>query len=597
MAEALEDEEHAIRQDPRNAPIPLTGGVRVEADAFGATYRFSSGRRVRARVGTEVVFLTGEGAWAATVARPPRRRNAQYDVVLRFGRDFGVHAPTGDLATDTAWMKRRLARGILNPSPGNNEALARAAIAIAAPLPSAELPGDISATVPDEVTGDQREAVELSLTRPVAHVWGPPGTGKTFTMGRCAAAHAALGRTVLVVAPSNAAADVAALQVASLMEGHPGFEQGLVLRVGPVQNPELRRLYGDRVELTRLAARMAGKRGDAKALAKWLLAGCQVVITTIQRTYLTRAVAERRYDVLLIDEAGMCTLPEVYAAARLANQHVTVFGDFRQLPAVVTATTPAAHRWLCCDPFQAHSLYAAVLEDRPTPGMVMLREQRRMADPIRRVVSEGWYGNALTTHHSVIRRPVPFSDRWNSVTLLDTARLSPRAQIDGGDRTNPVHAGVVGALLDELIDYGDLRPEASEEPSVSLLTPYCGQADLLYDLGRGRQLRRALRVSTVHGAQGDEADAIILDLSDARGAPLSGFLRGRRMEDVGSRLLNVAISRARHRLFVVADTEFLRREAPRDGAVHLLLHLLEEHGAVEDAVTLLQNHPERRMAS
>src|SRR5690606_24244207 len=131
--------------------------------------------------------------------------------------------------------------------------------------------------------------------------------------------------------------------------------------------------------------------------------------------------------------------------------------------------------------------------------------------PIQRVVSEGWYGHALTTHRSVLRRPVPVSDRWNSVTLLDTAGLRPRAVVNDGDRTNPVNATVVGALRDELVDYGDLQPQSPDGPSVALLTPYCGQADQLYQVARQRQLHRALRVSTTHGSQGDEADAVVLD--------------------------------------------------------------------------------------
>jgi hypothetical protein len=47
---------------------------------------------------------------------------------------------------------------------------------------------------------------------------------------------------------------------------------------------------------------------------------------------------------------------------------------------------------------------------------------------------------------------------------------------------------------------------------------------------------------------------------------------------------------------VVADTDFLLREAPRDGAVRMLLHLLNEHGAIEDAAALIRTRPDRRIA-
>jgi hypothetical protein len=596
MIEALADEVQAIRQDLRHSPIPLSGGERIEADAFGATYRFHAAGRPRVRVGAEVAIRIANDTWPGTIARRTRRLNDGHEIIIRLSRDFGPHAPAGELLSDTSWMKARLAEHLGQPEPGSNSLLAAAAIGLVRTPPLLDTPATRNTILEGELSEDQQRAVALSLALPVAHVWGPPGTGKTRTMAHCAAEHAAAGRIVLVAAPSNAAADTAALQLASLLQDHPRFDQGILLRIGSVESPELRARYGDCVELPRVAERLAGTFGDPRAVARRLLADCQIVVTTIQRTYLMRALATMHFDVLLLDEAAMCILPDAFAAARLAANRVTFFGDFRQLPAVVTANTMAAHQWLRRDPFEAHGLAEAVLEDRPAPGMVMLREQRRMAEPICRLVSEGWYGGALTTHRSVRERSTRFSDRWNTVTLLDTSRLRPQTIMNGRERSNPVHAAVLGALLDELIDYGDLAPQSADSPSVMLLTPYCGQADLLYQEGRLRRLGRGARASTVHGAQGCEAEAVVLDLADASGAKLSGFLRARRFDDVGARLLNVALSRSRQRLFVIADCEFLLRHAPKDGAVHLLLSLLEEQGALEDAADLMRNRRHERIA-
>jgi superfamily I DNA and/or RNA helicase len=277
----------------------------------------------------------------------------------------------------------------------------------------------------------------------------------------------------------------------------------------------------------------------------------------------------------------------VFAAASLVDTHVTLFGAGRQLPAVVTATTDAARHWLGRDPFQAHHLHERVLAGEPVSGAVMLTQQRRMAPPIARIVSEGWYGGQLTSDPSLRRRRSPFSDARSTVTLIDTSALHPRTVLAGRERTNPVHAEVVGALLDELVECSETVPGVHNTPRIAVLTPYCGQADVLHQVVRRRRLTRSVRASTVHGAQGDEWDAVILDLSDAAGCALSPFLRARRFEDVGARLLNVAISRARHRLYVVADVAFLRARAPRDGAVHLLLTLLEEHGDIQDAAEMM----------
>jgi superfamily I DNA and/or RNA helicase len=333
------------------------------------------------------------------------------------------------------------------------------------------------------------------------------------------------------------------------------------------------------------------------ATADRLLQNCRIVVTTIQRAHLDRRVAARRYDVLLVDEAGMCSLADVFAAASLVATHVSVFGDGRQLPAVVTATTDAARQWLGRDVFQAHHLHERILGGEAVPGAGMLTQQRRMAPPIARIISEGWYDGRLTSDPILRRRRGPFSDTRSTVTLIDTSALHPQTVLAGRERTNPVHAEVIGALLDELIEAAKPSPGADAAPRIAVLTPYCGQVDVLHQLVRRRRLRHFVHMSTVHGAQGDEHDAVILDLTDAPGSRLSPFLRARRFEDVGARLLNVAISRARHRLYVVADVAFLRARAPRDGAVRMLLALIEQHGAVEGAAGLMRNRPHRRIAS
>jgi hypothetical protein len=587
MVEALEDEVSAMGRDPRHAPIALSGGAIVDGNALGHTYRFTAAQRPRVREGGEVVFRTGGIELPATVESPVRRHGRQYAVLLRFAQGLGAAAPVGELMADTSWMKRRLARFLLDSVATRNMRLASATIGIA-PMP--ERDGDRASLPPDldmVLDEDQCAAVDASLNHSLSLVWGPPGTGKTFTLAHCACAHAALGRTLLVVAPSNGAADIAALQIARVLGRDPRLDRGFLLRAGPVMNPQLRHEYGDQVELGRVALRLAGAHGDAQKMAERLLRSCRILVTTIQRSYLNRHVAARPYDVVLVDEAGMCSLADVFAAASLAGTHVSLFGDGRQLPAVVTATTDAARQWLGRDVLQAHQVHERVLGGESVPGVVMLTQQRRMARPIACIVSEGWYGGLLTSERTLGSRPNPFTDTRSTVTLIDTSALLPRTVLADRERTNPRHAEVIGALLDELAEGVASSPAADNAPRIAVLTPYCGQEDVLHQLVRRRRMGRFVRVSTVHGAQGDEWDAVILDLSDASGARLSPFLRARRFEDVGARLLNVAISRARHRLFVVADLAFLRREAPRDGAVHLLLALLEEHGGVLDTAELM----------
>lgn len=76
--------------------------------------------------------------------------------------------------------------------------------------------------------------------------------------------------------------------------------------------------------------------------------------------------------------------------------------------------------------------------------------------------------------------------------------------------------------------------------SIIAVTPFVAQA------ARHENFLGNVPASTVHAYQGSEADVVILDLADAPGAAVSKFCLAETISDEGSRLLAVAVSRARH---------------------------------------------------
>src|SRR5262249_59093829 len=77
----------------------------------------------------------------------------------------------------------------------------------------------------------QREAVGSALGRDLTFVWGPPGTGKTRTLGTLATELHRRGRSVLLVSHTNAAVDQALLHVKEAT-GAAELVAGKVLRLG-----------------------------------------------------------------------------------------------------------------------------------------------------------------------------------------------------------------------------------------------------------------------------------------------------------------------------------------------------------------------------
>ena len=73
-------------------------------------------------------------------------------------------------------------------------------------------------------------------------IWGPPGTGKTYTMAQIAKEGLQKGKSVLIVAHSNVSVDGVIKQTAAVLR-NAGMEsllaEGKVLRYGYVRDEEL----------------------------------------------------------------------------------------------------------------------------------------------------------------------------------------------------------------------------------------------------------------------------------------------------------------------------------------------------------------------
>lgn len=467
---------------------------------------------------------------------------------------------------------------------------------------------DVDDQLLDELNERQRDIVRAALCRRAAYVWGPPGTGKSTTLAALVHAHVVSGRRVLVVAPSNAAADVIAIALASRLATSSEFDRGLMLRAGPRPSRELQRRYGAMVVPQEIVQRLAAERFDrdrttlereitdiesfltteldagARDNSRRRLAAartalhrldrdemafverafddlferCQVAVTPVHNIYLSKQV-RGPFDVVVVDEASMVQLPQLYLAAGLAQHSVVIAGDFQQLPAPVVHRAPMEVPWLATDVFSRVGIPDDVAREDDPDYLLMLTEQYRMAPKICDLVSDLFYSGRLTTATEVKRRPVRGPREFGPLVLVDTGGLSPRANVPKGthSRTNAAHVRLAKDLVPML-----LNDEGSDVSSdLLVISPYSAQVQLLYSAlaPERRRLGGRLRVSSIHRAQGAEAGTVIVAIDDAPGAPVSRFMAARDWRSPGSRLLNVAISRARDRVVMLADVAYLER--------------------------------------
>ena len=404
----------------------------------------------------------------------------------------------------------------------------------------------------------QRLAVALALAaQDYLLVQGPPGAGKTSTIANMVRALRARGERVLLASFTNRAVD-AMLDALSAQDRHEAVRLGSAAATSPHLRPLLL--------IERAAA--AGLNEPAEIGA--LLDGAGIVAATVA------TLAGRGYDdatgfgVAIVDEASQLTVPDVLAALRLAQRFILV-GDDKQLPPVVRSDDAAN-----TDDGLATTLFT-LLQRRPenetdslpwvlgsgVDGVVMLQQQYRMNAEICDFPSREWYGGALQPGTPEVAAgrlaldlalvPAPLR------AVLDPARpvvdVNANANVDidvaaaahDAPHTSRAEAARIRELCAALVAGGVPARE------IGIIAPYRAQVALIRNLLREAGLE-GIVTDTVDRFQGSERAAMLLSLvgdATATGRMEQGHGQGHLLQD--PRRLNVALTRARHKLIVVSS--------------------------------------------
>lgn len=554
MVRGLADELDAVERRGGSSYVVVSSGTRIGGSG-GFRYRFpvTDGRTGGLRPGAEVGFDDGTDLVGGVVIY----RGSDH-VMVALNDDVGPRTLPGRLIADSRWLllaqKRRLQTIdslVRSGSAAFNVRTAlRAAgiddLSVRAPITTPACP---SPTLNDE----QRQLIETAHDCLTTVLWGPGGTGKTYTLIELVSSLVAGGLRVLYLAPTNLSVDGLLESGESRFSQQSWWRDGAIVRLGPSDGVTLPGPLRDRYFLERVVARRLGERCDDwsryRRECERVVRHAHVIAATIHQSYLSPLLTDGAWDVLIVDEASMVAGATLYAAAGLARR-VVIAGDFRQLSPIALSNSVAARAWLRRDPFDVFGVPDAIAHGDYPDYLVMLRQQFRMAPDIASLASAA-YDHQLTTHPSVLNRtPGPFGS--DAVLYVDTHAARPRVAITrGGSRSNLVHADMLCELLHTSLTQHVLSRDQLRE--VLVLTPFVAQAHLLQTTLRQRLGRAAPAVRTIHRAQGREADVVILDLTDASNRSVSRFFTANDYRAENARLLTVAITRARKHLVVLGD--------------------------------------------
>lgn len=348
--------------------------------------------------------------------------------------------------------------------------------------------------------------------------------------------------------------------------------------------PRLRQLAaGNQKEITELEQRyeqvLSTMRKEKSQISRGIIREAKVVAATLAMARMNREVRERDYDFVIVDEVAFACPPEVLFAASRAREGVTLLGDFMQNAPIVPerfaperSKDPVVQRWYQQDCFALFGIRdgQSALAD---PGCVTLTTQYRFGEVINALANQVAYDGMLQ-----VGRESTGDAAAQKVVLIDVDGLGDK--LAGVRRIKRGGAGwwPVGGLLARALaeQQAQRAEEAGESASLTagILVPYKLQQELVQDFLNESGASPQIEVGTSHRFQGREFDTVVFDLiEDGAGWVANGDRYGNSYQAGGVRLFNVGITRARQRLYLIANGSAVMRS--RQGPLLAVRKLLD----------------------
>ncbi|TKC14823.1 DEAD/DEAH box helicase [Robertmurraya kyonggiensis] len=459
-----------------------------------------------------------------------------------------------------------------------------------------------------KIKSNVHELILRSKYNPVTFVWGPPGTGKTYTLARTAANKYLQQKKVLILSHSNQAVDVLMGELTDFIKKKDQFREGDVLRFGgnaqdmltahleittgqlmekkdPLLAQDRERLIEERRNLKKDLASSFNKRDSdqlleleiqiARVLEKVrrkeveFIKEAFIVGTTLAKAASDSAIYEQEYDLVILDEASMAYVPQAAFAATMGKR-VIICGDFKQLPPIASSRAPLVEKWLKEDVFHHAGVVESVNEGGLHPQLLLLNEQRRMHPDISAFTNQYIYHSLVGDHESVYKSRneivsrAPFKNK--AAVLLDSSFTGLHCIPDQStnSRFNLWQLLLSFQLIHEAYMGGT--------KSIGYVTPYRAQANLmellLEEVYEDERMQADIIAATAHRFQGSERDVMIFDTVDGEPQERAGMLLTSKDSE---RLLNVAITRTRGKFVHVSNRNFIEKRVFRGKTLRKLV--------------------------
>lgn len=407
-------------------------------------------------------------------------------------------------------------------------------------------------------------------------VHGPPGTGKTTTLVEAIFETLHRENQVLVCAQSNIAVDWISEKLVD--RGIPVLRIGNPTRVNDKMlsftyerrfesHPDYPELWSIRKSVREIQSNMRKKSRDEKDTIRNrlsrlkfrateleiqidtdLFAEARVIACTLVGS-ANRVLGNRTFTTLFIDEAAQALEAACWIAITKADR-VVLAGDHQQLPPTIKLPE-AAKGGL------DKTLMEKIVESKPE-SVSLLEIQYRMYEDIMGFPSRIFYQNRLKAAPEVKYRAILPVD--TPLIWLDTSGCDYEEQVqqESMSRINRKEAEL--AILQLQVYMEQIGKERILEESIDfgIISPYKAQVYYLRKLIKRntffKPFSKLMAIHTIDGFQGQEKDVVLISLVRSNPKGQIGFLNDLRR-------MNVAITRARMKLFILGDHSTLEHHS------------------------------------
>lgn len=406
-----------------------------------------------------------------------------------------------------------------------------------------------------DLNDSQKKAVRLSLgENNLSLIQGPPGTGKTQVIAEmclqllsmnpglrilvCSETHVAVNNLLSRIAQYSKGIRIVRIRDKENDEAVDEFSPETIIdsylewASENIQNKDAYNIIEQEIKES-----ISNDQRKKNQIEKALALSANIVGMTCNRVaaYDFRDRTEM-FDVAIIDEVCKATLPEILSPLVISKKAV-LLGDPKQLPPVFCSEEQEIIRSIQNCNLNRFMYIDSLFNE--CKKVSVLDTQYRMSNQIGGMISDLFYNGSLKNGRNedvedgltwITYKP---SNDWP----ISTEELSDRPKIYNDDECR-----IVADLVKQIIS------EGNPNTTVAVIAPYRAQISFLRKVCIDSD---RVKIDTVDGFQGKESDVVIFSVTRTKGS--YRFL-------ADDRRVNVALSRARDRIFIVGNREYSEKE-------------------------------------